>query len=57
MFPDSPFAASFTVKEDTIMFSLRSIGDFDVSAIAKQHGGGGHKNAAGFQTSKIGRLP
>lgn len=28
--------------------SLRSNGDFDVSAIAKSFGGGGHKNAAGF---------
>lgn len=28
--------------------SLRSDGDYDVSAIAKQFGGGGHKNAAGF---------
>lgn len=28
--------------------SLRSIGDYDVSAIAKTFGGGGHKNAAGF---------
>jgi oligoribonuclease NrnB/cAMP/cGMP phosphodiesterase (DHH superfamily) len=28
--------------------SLRSIGDFDVSAIAKEYGGGGHKNSAGF---------
>jgi uncharacterized protein len=32
--------------------SLRSIGDFDVSAIAKQYGGGGHKNAAGFVIDK-----
>lgn len=30
--------------------SLRSIGDYDVSAIAKTFGGGGHKNAAGFET-------
>lgn len=30
--------------------SLRSNGDYDVSAIAKQFGGGGHKNAAGFST-------
>ena len=30
-------------------FSLRSIGDFDVSEIAKRFGGGGHKNAAGFK--------
>lgn len=28
--------------------SLRSDGDYDVSVIAKQFGGGGHKNAAGF---------
>lgn len=36
-----------------IQFSLRSIGDIDVSAIAKTFNGGGHKNAAGFQL-KIG---
>lgn len=29
--------------------SLRSNGDYDVSAIAKAFGGGGHKNAAGFE--------
>lgn len=29
--------------------SLRSSGDYDVSAIAKAFGGGGHKNAAGFE--------
>lgn len=28
--------------------SLRSNGDYDVSAIAKKFGGGGHRNAAGF---------
>ncbi len=38
------------VRGDHIMqFSLRSIGDLDVSALAAEHGGGGHKNAAGFQ--------
>lgn len=31
-----------------VHWSLRSIGDFDVSEIAKKFGGGGHKNAAGF---------
>ena len=31
-----------------IRCSLRSNGDYDVSAIAKTFGGGGHKNAAGF---------
>lgn len=30
--------------------SLRSNGDYDVSAIAKEFGGGGHRNAAGFST-------
>lgn len=29
--------------------SLRSVGDYDVSEIAKRYGGGGHKNAAGFR--------
>lgn len=31
------------------LYSLRSRGDFDVSAIAKRFGGGGHKSAAGFK--------
>lgn len=30
--------------------SLRSNGNYDVSVIAKAFGGGGHRNAAGFQT-------
>lgn len=34
--------------DGTVKFSLRSIGDYNVEAIAKQYGGGGHKNAAGF---------
>ena len=33
-----------------IFFSLRSIGNYDVSEIARFYGGGGHKNAAGFNT-------
>lgn len=36
-----------------VKVSLRSTGDYDVSALAKKYGGGGHKNAAGF---KIGYL-
>lgn len=42
------FGASYYDTATSRVFSLRSIGDFDVSAIAKQYGGGGHKNAAGF---------
>lgn len=36
--------------------SLRSKEDFDVSAIAQLYGGGGHKNAAGFQLNKEDKL-
>jgi len=39
----------FERGDGMIQFSLRSIGDIDVSAIAKVFGGGGHKNASGFQ--------
>jgi len=43
---------SYTPEAATYTWSLRSIGDVDVSTIAKMHGGGGHKNAAGFTVSK-----
>jgi hypothetical protein len=48
---DASFAAAYFDREDARVFSLRSRGDngADVSAIAKMYGGGGHKNAAGFQ--------
>lgn len=42
------FAATYYDTPKGRFFSLRSIGDFDVSEIAKKYGGGGHKNAAGF---------
>ena len=35
-------------EENKAKVSLRSNGDYDVSAIAKCFGGGGHRNAAGF---------
>jgi oligoribonuclease NrnB/cAMP/cGMP phosphodiesterase (DHH superfamily) len=41
----------FERADGQIQFSLRSIGDIDVSRIAKLYGGGGHKNAAGFRMS------
>lgn len=37
-------------KNGIIQCGLRSIGDYDVSEIAKCFGGGGHRNAAGFRT-------
>ena len=39
----------FERNDGKIQVSLRSRGDLDVSVLAKQVGGGGHKNAAGFQ--------
>lgn len=41
----------FERADGMIQVSLRSKGEIDVSEIAKQFGGGGHKNAAGFQVS------
>lgn len=41
-------ATYFEIEKGKYQYSLRSRGDFDVSAIAKKFGGGGHKNAAGF---------
>jgi len=40
-----------------LVWSLRSRGDVDVQAIAKRHGGGGHKAAAGFSVPDDGRSP
>lgn len=45
------FGASYYDATDGRIFSLRSIGEFDVSEIAKKYGGGGHKNASGFKVS------
>ena len=39
------------MPDGTWRVSLRSKGDVDVGAIARQYGGGGHKNAAGCSTS------
>lgn len=36
----------------SVRVSLRSLGDVDVSRIAAQHGGGGHRFAAGFESSR-----
>lgn len=49
-YPDMPFSVSYCDRLGCRSWSLRSIGDFDVSAIAKVFGGGGHRNAAGFST-------
>jgi uncharacterized protein len=43
----------FERSDGMTQFSLRSIGDIDVSEIAKAFNGGGHRNASGFQTSLV----
>lgn len=52
-YPDAPFAAAWFQRGDgQRQFSLRSEDSrMDVSEIAKTYGGGGHRNAAGFQVA------
>lgn len=51
-----PFgAAYFTRSDGKVQWSLRSRDDgLDVSEVAKKRGGGGHRNAAGFETVALG---
>lgn len=54
-----PFAMSFFVRANgECVYSLRSRGEqgFDVARIAEMYGGGGHRNAAGFNLS-LSTLP
>lgn len=46
-------ACYFEVEKRRFQYSLRSRGDFDVSAIALKFGGGGHRNAAGFTSDSV----
>lgn len=51
-FIEYPFAGCYWDTQGGRVFSLRSReGGADVSEIAKQYGGGGHKNASGFRIS------
>lgn len=43
-----PFAVVWTYENSSWHFSLRGNNEIDLSEIAKRHGGGGHKNSAGF---------
>jgi len=48
------FSANYKINDEGIYkWSLRSIGEFDVSTIAQQFGGGGHKNAAGCASNEM----
>lgn len=51
-----PFAVAWFRRQDgKYQYSLRSSGEasIDVSEIAKRHGGGGHRNAAGFESTEL----
>ena len=43
-----PWGCVYRIEGSKVHATLYSIGDFDVSKIAGEYGGGGHKNAAGF---------
>jgi hypothetical protein len=43
-----PFSLIAHARADSIRVSMRSVKDFDVSAIARKYGGNGHPNAAAF---------
>ena len=50
--PEAPFAACWTRVGDKLKYSLRSENSrMDVSEVAENLGGGGHRNSAGFETS------
>jgi len=53
-FPEAPFAGVYYQKGANEAWSLRSIGDFDVSVVAAKFGGGGHRNASGFARPQPG---
>ena len=46
-----PWGCVYRIDGGRVYATLYSIGDFDVSKIAVEFGGGGHKNAAGFNVS------
>jgi oligoribonuclease NrnB/cAMP/cGMP phosphodiesterase (DHH superfamily) len=47
----SPIGLVYRLTRTRVDVSIYSIGDLDVSAIAREHGGGGHRNASGFSVS------
>ncbi len=57
-FPDAPFTMTWFKRGDGLFqTSLRSEDHrIDVSEIAKKHGGGGHRNAAGYTSKKDEKL-
>ena len=48
---EEPWGCVYRIDGMRVHASLYSIGDFDVSTIAGDYGGGGHRNASGFSVS------
>ncbi len=46
-----PWGLVYRVSGRRVDCSIYSTGDFDVSAVAREHGGGGHRNASGFSVA------
>ena len=46
-----PVGLVYRVTGAQVDVSIYSIGDVDVSAVAREFGGGGHRNASGFSVS------
>jgi len=46
-----PWGVVYRISADRVDVSLYSIGELDVAAVAARYGGGGHRNAAGFNVS------
>ena len=46
---NTPAAVYWIMESNMIIFGIRSRPEFDCSIIAKSYGGGGHKNASGWQ--------
>ena len=58
LYPEVAFAAAYYDDENGARnWSLRSVGEFDVAALARSMGGGGHKNASGFSGSPPKAMP
>lgn len=55
-FSDAPCGGYYFDRSDKRQWGFRSRNGFDVSALCKEYGGGGHQAAAGF-VSEIGWLP
>lgn len=52
--PTAPFSLYWFKRQDGLyQYGMRSRSDFDCSVIAKAFGGGGHKQASGFQLKEL----